>query len=461
MHDGVNAMAGAAGLGGSDGAAPVVIRGDLIHLTGDPFAASLEDVLTCIPDGAVLCRGGRIKAAGPYAEIARAAPPGAQVHDHRGRLIAPGFVDLHTHYVQTGVMGAHGRQVLDWLTEYVFAEEQRFEDPAYAAKSAAFFCRELLRNGTTTAMVFGAVQPQSADALFEAAMALNMRMVAGKVLMDRHAPDALLDTAQSAYDDSKALIERWHGKGRLGYAVTPRFAPTSTPAQLEAAGALVREHPGVFMQTHLSENEDEVGWVGALFPGAEDYLDVYDRYGLVGPRSVFAHGIHLSEREFARLSGSGAAIAHCPTSNLFLGSGLFELNAAKAAGRPVRVGLGSDVGGGTTLSMLQTAGEAYKVGQLHGRGLNAAEALHLMTLGGAEALGMADRLGSLEPGKEADIVVLDPGATPLIAQRTARSQSLLETLFVLMAMGDDRAVHSTYVAGRLAHARDGVTEAVR
>ena len=461
MHDGVNAMADGAGLGGPDGAAPVVIRGDLIHLTGDPFAAPLEAVLTCVADGAVLCRGGLIEAAGPYAEIARTLPPGTEVHDHRGRLIAPGFIDLHTHYVQTGVMGAYGRQVLDWLTDYVFAEEHRFDDAAYAAQSAAFFCRELLRNGTTTAMVFGAVQPQSADALFEQALRLNMRMVAGKVLMDRHAPQTLLDTAQSAYDDSKALIARWHGKGRLGYAVTPRFAPTSTPAQLEAAGALVREHPGVFMQTHLSENEREVGWVGELFPGARDYLDVYDRYGLVGDRSVFAHGIHLSEREFARLHEAGAAIAHCPTSNLFLGSGLFELNAAKAAGRPVRVGLGSDVGGGTSLSLLQTAGEAYKVGQLHGQGLNAAQALYLMTLGGAQALGLADRLGSLQAGMEADIVVLDPQATPLIAQRTARSQSLLETLFVLMAMGDDRCVHSTYVAGQLAHARDGVEELAR
>jgi guanine deaminase len=459
MHDGVNAMTDGTGLGGPEGAAPVVIRGDLIYLTGDPFGASVDEVLTCIPDGAVLCRGGLIERVGPYADLARGLPAGAEVHDHRGRLIAPGFIDLHTHYVQTAVMGAYGRQVLDWLTHYVFAEEHRFIDPDYAARSAAFFCRELLRNGTTTAMVFCAVQPQSADALFEAALALDMRMVAGKVLMDRHAPQGLLDTAQSAYDDSKALIERWHGKGRLGYAVTPRFAPTSTPGQLEAAGALVREHPGVFMQTHLSENEHEVGWVGALFPGAKDYLDVYDRYGLVGPRSVFAHGIHLSEREFARLHEAGAAIAHCPTSNLFLGSGLFELNLAKAAERPVRVGLGADVGGGATFSMLQTAGEAYKVGQLHGQGLNPAQALHLMTLGGAEALGLADRLGSLDVGKEADIVVLDPQATPVIAQRAARSQSALETLFVLMAMGDDRAVHSTYVAGRLAHARDGVKAA--
>lgn len=459
MHDGANAMTGAAGVGASQGAAPVVIRGDLIFLTGDPFLAPSEAVVTHVQDGAVVCRDGLIAAAGAWGEVT--VPPGAEVHDHRGKLIAPGFVGLHTHSVQTGVMGAYGGRVLDWLTDYVFAEEQRFGEAERAQASAALFCRELLRNGATTALVFGAVQPQSVDALFAEAQRLGLRLAAGKVLMDRHAPEGLLDTAQSGYDQSKALIERWHGVDRLAYAVTPRFAPTSTPQQLEAAGALVREHPGVLMQTHLSEHAAEVAWVDELFPGSRDYLDVYDRYGLVGPRSVFAHGIHLSEREFARLHEAGAAIAHCPTSNLFLGSGLFEMERALAAGRPVKLGLGTDVGGGPTLSLLQTAGDAYKVGQLRGRGLNAAQALWLMTQGGADALGWGDRIGSLETGKEADIVVLDPAPTPIVAQRTARSQSALETIFVLMTMSDDRAVAATYVAGRLAHARDGAREAVR
>ena len=431
----------------------MIIRGPIAFLRGDPFLHPTDDVFVQIDDGAILCLGGLIVRVGDYADVARHARADTPVHHYPGKIITPGFIDLHTHYVQSGMVGAHGRSLLDWLSDYTFVEEQKFSDRAYCAESAAFFCRELLRNGTTTAMVFAAVYPESADELFAEAERLGMRLIVGKVMMDRNAPEALLDTAQSAYDQSKALIERWHGRDRLLYAITPRFAPTSTAQQLEAAGDLWRAHPDVYVQTHLSENQDEVSWVSALFPEARSYLDVYDRHGLVGPRAVFAHGVHLAEEELGRLHESGAAIAHCPSSNLFLGSGLFRMEAATTAHRPVHLGLGSDIGGGTSFSLLRTAGEAYKVGRLTGRGLTAAQGLYLMTLGPARALGLDGVLGSLAPGYEADIVVLDPEATPLLHFRNARSKSIAETLFVLMTVADDRAVAAAYLGGRLTHAR--------
>jgi guanine deaminase len=308
----------------------------------------------------------------------------------------------------------------------------------------------LLRHGTTTALVFCSVHAGSVDALFEEAQSRNLRLIAGKVLMDRHAPAALLDTAQSGYDQSKALIKRWHGRGRALYAITPRFAATSTPEQLELAGALWKEHPDVFVQSHISENKDEIAWVGKLFPQRQDYLDVYDHYGLTGRRAVLAHGIHLSEHELCRCHASGTALSHCPTSNTFLGSGLFRARDVKDPKRPVHVGLGTDIGGGTNFSMLATMSEAYKVAQLGGRPIDAIEAFFLATLGGARALALDDRIGTLAPGREADMVVLDPSATPLLAFRNSRSRSIAETLAVLTTLGDDRAVRATYVAGKLA-----------
>jgi guanine deaminase len=438
----------------SVGDGPVIaVRGTLIFCRDDPFLTGLRTAFVHEPDGLVICRAGMIEAVGPYAALATALPPDAVVADHSGCLIAPGFVDTHVHYVQTGAIGAQGRQLLDWLNDHIYPAELAFADAAVARETAGVFCDELLRHGTTTALVFCSVHAGSVDALFEAAQARNMRLIAGKVLMDRNAPAALTDTARSGYDQSKALIGRWHGRGRCLYAITPRFAATSTPEQLELAGALWREHPGTFVQTHIAENRDEIAWVRELFPQRRDYLDVYAHYGLVGRRAVLAHGVHFAEADFTRCYADGTALAHCPSSNLFLGSGLFPLRSACDPRRPVRVGLGTDIGAGTSFSLLATMSEAYKVAQLQGRPIDAVEAFFLATLGGARALALDDRIGTLTPGREADMVVLDPNATPLLAFRNRRSRSPAETLAVLATLADDRVVRATYVAGRLAHAR--------
>lgn len=420
-------------------------------------------VVTCVDastlvahaDGLVVMRDGRIDAVGDAAALLPTLPPDTPVDHYPGCVVSPGFIDTHIHYAQCAIIAAHGAgrssargaQLLDWLERYAFPEELRFADAAYAQAMASRFCDTLLRHGTTSALVFCTVFPSSVDALFEAAEARGLRLIAGKVLMDRHAPDGLRDTAQSAYDDSKALIARWHGRDRLHYAITPRFAPTSTPEQLDLAGALWAEHPGVFVHSHLAENTDEVAWVRSLFPEHESYLDVYDAFGLTGRRAVYAHGVHLSETELCTCHYTGTALAHCPTSNLFLGSGLFDLAAVTRADRPVHVGLGTDVGAGTSFSMLATMGEAYKVAQLTGSPLDGARAWYLATLGAAQALDLDAHIGSIAPGKDADLVVLDPSATPESALRASRCESIEELLFVLMMLGDDRAVRATYIAG--------------
>jgi len=377
---------------------------------------------------------------------------GVEITEYRDALITPGFIDTHIHYPQTGMIASYGEQLLDWLNTYTFPTEQQFADKAHAADVAGIFLKELLRNGTTTALVFGTVHKQSVDAFFEAAEALNLRMIAGKVLMDRNAPDYLTDTPESGYADSKELIERWHGKGRLHYAVTPRFAPTSTPEQLTLAGKLLGEYPDLYMHTHLSENRKEIEWVKALFPERKGYLDVYDHYKLIGARSVFAHGVHLCDDECKRLAETGSAVAFCPTSNLFLGSGLFDLNKLEQHG--VRVGLGTDVGAGTSFSQLQSLNEAYKVMQLQGKKLDPFKSLYLATLGGAHALYLDDKLGNFESGKDADFVVLDYNATPLISYRMQQAKTLEERLFALTMLGDDRAVKETFAAGQSVHRRD-------
>jgi guanine deaminase len=408
------------------------------------------------PDGLVICRDGIIQAIGPYAALHSELPANADLADYSGCLVTPGFIDTHVHYVQTGIIGAQGLQLLDWLTHYTFVAEQAFADPAVAQETARVFCDELLRQGTTTALVFCSVHVDSVDALFVEAQKRNLRLIAGKVLMDRNAPAALTDTARTGYDQSKALIAKWHGRGRCLYAITPRYAGSSTPEQLELAGRLWREHPDTFMQTHIAENLDEVAWVMKLFPQRRNYLDIYDHYGLIGRRAVLAHGIHLSESEFERCHATGTALAHCPTSNLFLGSGLFPMRTARDPRRPVHVGLGTDIGAGTSFSLLATMSEAYKVAQLLSRPIDAVEAFFLATLGGARALALDDRVGTLAPGREADMVVLDPNATPLLAFRVGRSGSIAETLAVLATLGDDRTVRATYVAGKLGHARRSV-----
>ncbi|ANW18725.1 guanine deaminase [Streptomyces clavuligerus] len=438
----------------SSSAAVTAVRGPLVWFRDDPFLHDRDESFVHIEDGLLICADGRITAAGPYSALRERLPAGTVPVHYPDQVIVPGFVDTHVHYVQTGIIAAFGSQLIDWLNHYTFVEEQRFSDAGYARRIASGFCDELLRNGTTTALTFCAVYPQSVDALFEEASRRNMRIAAGKVLMDRNAPDALLDTAETGYADSKALIARWHGTGRNLYAITPRFAPTSTPAQLEAAGALRREHPGVLTQTHVSENTGEISWVRSLFPERRGYLDVYDHYGLLGPRTVLAHGVHLTGRERDRCAETGTAVSHCPTSNLFLGSGLFHLHDAKDPRRPMLVGLGTDIGAGTSFSLLATMNEAYKVAELGNYPLDAVKSFYLATLGGAQAMGIADRVGSLEPGHEADFVVLDPRATPLLAERASRVGDIEELLFVLAVMGDDRTVRATYVAGALAHDRD-------
>lgn len=421
------------------------VRGHAISFRGDPFFT--DDALIDVEDAVIVSTDGVITAFGPYEQTRGQVPDGVAVAHHPDALICAGFVDTHIHYVQTGIIGAFGSQLIDWLNNYTFIEEQRFADKAHADAVAKVYFDELLRNGTTTAVTFAAVYPGSADAFFEESQRRGTRMVGGKVLMDRNAPDGLLDTAQRGYDESKALIARWHGRGRNLYAITPRFAPTSTPEQLELAGALWKESPGTFIHTHVSENVSEIQWVRQLFPDRAGYLDVYDHYGLLGRRAVLAHGVHLTPAERARVHETGSAVAHCPTSNLFLGSGLFHVHDAKDPRRPMHVGLGTDIGAGTSFSLLQTMNEAYKVAELNSYPLDAQKSFYLATLGGAQALDLGDRIGSLEVGKEADFVVLDTKATPLLAYRTERARDVEELMFVLSIMADDRAVAATYVAG--------------
>ncbi len=426
------------------------VRGRLVWFAADPAIAGTE-ALRDVPDGAVVIEAALIRAVGPAAEV---LTPDLAVAHYPDGLVLPGLIDTHIHYAQTQVIGSYGAQLLDWLNRYTFPAERRFADPAHCARIARFFLAELFRNGTTTAVVYPTVHAGSVDAICAAADSFAVRLLTGKIMMD-DGPEGLRDTAESGYRDSKALIERWHGRGRIGYAITPRFAVTSSRAQLEAAGALLTEHPECWLQTHLSENLAEMHTVAERFPEAHDYLDVYDRAGLLGPRSLFGHAIHLSAVERRRLSESGSVAVFCPTSNLFIGSGLFDLAAMRNPAAPVRVALATDVGGGTSYSLLQTAAEGYKVLQLQGQSWPAAEAFYAMTLGNARALGLEAEIGTLEPGSHADLVVLEPGATPALAHRLEAidEDGLDERLFALLTMGDDRAVAATYVAGRKVHDR--------
>jgi guanine deaminase len=430
---------------------PRALRGRLAHCIGDPFLSSARKAFRTEDDGAVVCRDGRIQESGPWSRFKRRLSHDVDVVDYRDQIIVPGFVDAHVHYVQSEIIGARADGLLDWLERHAYPVERLFASRPHAARVAEAFCDELLRAGTTTALVFCSVHPGSVDALFEAARRRGMRMIAGKVLMDRNAPASLRDTARRGYDESKALIAKWHGRDRLLYAITPRFAASCSPAQLDAAGALWREFPDVRVHTHVSESLDEVAWIKKLFPRRSGYLDVYAHHGLLGRGAVLAHGVHLTGAELSRCHETRTALAHCPTSNLFLGSGLFRMAAAKDRRRPVEVGLGTDVGAGTSFSMLETMGEAYKISQVAGAPVTVEQAFFLATLGGARALALEERIGSLEPGKEADLVVLDPRATPALARRDERSESIEDSLFSLMTLGDERAVRATYVAGEPAY----------
>lgn len=396
-------------------------------------------------DGILVVENQTIKQVGHASELLSQVD-GTSLTDLTGKLIMPGFIDTHIHYPQVDVIASYGEQLLDWLNNYTFPTELQFKDKAFASETANFFLDELLKNGTTTALVFGTVFKESVDAFFEASQARNTRMICGKVMMDRNAPEGLCDTPQSSFDDSQALIDQWHENGRQLYAITPRFAITSTREQLEKAGELVKNNPSVYMQTHLSENKAEIAFVKELFPERKSYLDVYDHYGLLGPRSVFAHGVHLDETDYQRLSETQSSISFCPTSNLFLGSGLFSLEDSKKYNVPVSVA--TDVGGGTSFSMLQTLNEAYKICQLNNYSLAPLEGFYMMTLGNAKTLQLDDKVGNFECGKEADFVVIDLQGTPLMARKQAKCRTLEETLFSLMMLGDDRAISETFVAGR-------------
>ncbi len=430
------------------------IRGHIVTFNGDPFYQPSDAVVVEITDGLILVREGIIQAVGPYLDLRGQLGDDVPVTHYPHAIITAGFIDTHIHYVQTPIIASYGKKLIDWLNHYTFPDEARFASPDFAADVARVFFDELLRNGTTSALVFCAVFSESVDAFFTEAMRRHMRMIGGKVLMDRNAPQAVLDTAQSGYDASKALINKWHGKARCSYAITPRFAPTSTESQLEAAGALHHEYPDTLVQTHVSENVDEVAWVRSLFPERQGYLDVYDHAELLGPHTVLAHGVHLTDAERERCSETGTALAHCPTSNLFLGSGLFHMGTSKTPTHPIRVGLGTDIGAGTRFSILETMGEAYKVGELTSYSIDAIKLFYLATLGGAEVLNVADKVGSIAVGKEADLVVLDTQATPALAYRSKQVSSLPEQLFLLAIMGDDRAVQATYIGGELAYSRE-------
>ncbi|MFT2794995.1 guanine deaminase [Serratia sp. N21D137] len=428
------------------------VRGSFLDITRTvQHPEEIEGHLRFIKDGLLIIRDGRVEWFGDWEVGHHQIPDSIRVRDYSGKMIVPGFVDTHIHYPQCEMVGAYGEQLLDWLNKHTFPAEKRYNDLEYAREMSAFFIKQLLRNGTTTALVFGTVHPESVEALFESARHINMRMIAGKVMMDRNAPDYLLDTPESSYSQTKALIERWHNNGRLLYAITPRFAPTSSPAQLEMVQRLRQEYPDVYLHTHLSENKDEVAWVKALFPERKSYLDVYHHYGMTGRKSVFAHCVHLEDAEWDCLHQTQSSIAFCPTSNLYLGSGLFNL--PNAWRKKVRVGMGTDIGAGTTFNMLQTLNEAYKIMQLQGYRLSAYEAFYLATLGGADALGLADTIGNFNLGKEADFVVLEPTATPLQQLRYDNSKTLMDKLFVMMTLGDDRSIYRTYVDGRLVYER--------
>lgn len=422
-----------------------LIIGQVLSFRADPFTAPLREAVHHDPSGAVLIEDGLIAETGP-ADRLRAAHPDAEVTRYGDDLILPGFIDAHAHYPQTAIIASWGKRLIDWLNTYTFPEETRFADPAYAREIADRYLDLLLAHGTTTVASYCTTHPASVTALFEAAMARGMRVVAGKTCMDRNAPEALTDTAQSAYDDSKRLLEEWHRRGRLSYAITPRFSPTSTPEQLSALGALWAEHPDCLMQTHLSEQTDECLWVSELFPDARDYLDTYESHGLLGPNAVYGHAIHLTGRERARLAETGAALVHCPTSNTFIGSGLFDMDGLTAAG--LRIGLATDTGGGSSFSMLRTMATAYEVAQLRGRALHPAELMWLATEGSARALRLEDRVGTLALGSEADLVVLDLASTPAIAQRAAQAEDIWEAIFPTIMMGDDRAIRAVWVGGQ-------------
>jgi guanine deaminase len=418
-----------------------LLLGQVLSFDGDPFVLGPEAARV---NEAVLVDGGRIRAVG-NANTLRTTHPQARVTDYGKALISAGFVDAHVHYPQTAIIASWGKRLIDWLNQYTFPEEMRFADPAYAAEVATRYFDLALAHGTTSMCSYATIHPASVDAFFDQAQARGLRAFAGKTCMDRNAPEGLRDTAQSAYDDSKALLTKWHGKDRLSYVITPRFSPTSTPEQLAAMGALWREHPDCLMQTHLSEQTDEIAWVKDLFPQSRDYLDTYEAQGLLREGAVYGHAIHLTAREKARLAEAGASVVHCPTSNTFIGSGLFDMGLTHS----LRVGLATDTGGGSSFSMLRTMAAAYEVAQLRGQALHPAQLWWLATQGSARALRAEHQIGNIAVGQEADLVVVNLASTPAIEQATRRAEDIWQALFPTIMLGDDRAIQAVWALGRL------------
>ena len=430
----------------------IAYRASIFHFLKDPGLENDVSATEYFEDGILLVDNGLVVKIGPADNLLKQLPEEIPIKDYTGKLIIPGLIDAHIHYPQTDMIASYGEQLLEWLNKYTFPTEGKFEDQDYAEDVAEFFIDELLRNGTTTALVLATIHPGSVNAIFEASRSRGMRMLAGKVMMDRNAPDYLLDTPESAYRDSKDLLEKWHKVDRLLYAITPRFAPTSTDEQLQQAANLAKAYPDAYVHTHVAENKKEVQWVAELFPWSRSYLDVYDHFGLLRERSVYAHCIHLDEQDRKRMALSGATAAFCPTSNTFLGSGLFNCVSAREQG--IRVAVATDVGAGTSFGMLQTLSEAYKVQQLTGHKISPFRALFLATLGNAQALYLDDRIGNFLPGKEADFIVLDDKATPLIKRRMAFTNEIEEKIFVFIMLGDDRVINATYIMGECAYVAD-------
>ncbi|MGI9380856.1 MAG: guanine deaminase [Methyloligellaceae bacterium] len=424
------------------------LRGQTLSFTDDPFAVGIDRAVSFNASGAVVIDDGTIIDVGP-ADTVLDKYPGIEIVDHGEHLIMSGFVDCHVHYPQSEIIGSYGEQLLEWLTKYTFPAEGEFSDKSHARSVARFFLDELLRNGTTTASVYCTVHPQSAEIFFEEAERRDMRMAAGKVMMDSHAPSNVLDSVQSSYDDSQALIGRWHGNGRLHYVISPRFALTSSPEQLEAAGTLWKKNPGTLMQTHLSENLAEIDRARELYQTAEDYLGIYEQFGLVGPGANFGHAIHLKQREIELFRSSGSGISHCPTSNMFIGSGLFDMAGLRENETPVSIGMGTDIGGGSSFSMFQTMKSSYEICQLNGYSLHPIKAFYLATVGSATVMGLEHKIGNLSAGHDADVIVIDLKSKPVIERRMRHAADLTEALFTQIILADDRAINATYVSGKL------------
>ena len=429
-----------------------ILRGQILSFHGDPFIVEPDAAAQIETDGAILIENGKIHRLGPAQPIVDDNPH-LNVERYPNDLILAGFVDCHVHYPQYEVIASYGEQLLEWLNRYTFPAEMKFRDFDYARQAADFFLDECLRNGTTTASVYATTHPESVDAFFSATLERHMCMATGKVMMDRNAPEEILDTPQTGYDQSLALLEKWHGRDRLTYAVTPRFAVTSTPEQLEAAGALWHAHPTTLVQTHIDENVDEISLVRDLFPDTTDYFGVYEKFNLVGKGANFGHSIHLTPRELEAFRATGSGISHCPTSNLFLGSGLFDMRGLREGSSKIPVGLATDIGGGSSLSMLCTMKASYEICRLNGYNLHPAKAFYLATKGSAETMCLEHRIGNVEIGKDADLVVLDLNSTPAITSRMRFAEDVWDTLFIQMMMADDRAIRATYIAGKKMYAR--------